>query len=186
MDGTYLKVAIDANLIRRVGRGLAREARQDGGGNGPIHKAIHTACMIYMGFTRERYIEQSRGGGDWPPLAPSTIASRRKGRNTQGAEAAETSAAIFQAQGVPAGEASILIDTATLLGSLGSGQARTESVPAGVRVGTVVEYAKYHQFGDGVPKREIMVDPDMFTLALIEQALTRGYQQSVNRIESEG
>ena len=173
----YLKAQLDAGKMRKVGRQLAAEARRAGGGRGPIGAALRAAGGAYMGFIRERYVDYSRGGGNWPPLAPSTIRSRRKGKGKQ----ARQTAAIFQAQGMPAGAASILIDTGTLLGSITPGQHKTEDIPAGVRVGTEVEYAKYHQRGQGVPQREIFVQPNQRTVDRIHDILERGYQQSVNR-----
>lgn len=176
-----IQVKIDTSQMKDFARELARETSSLGGGNGHISQGLHTAAMDYTGAMRERFVEQSRGGGEWPPLAPSTIAGRRKGADSQGQSDADTSAAIFQAQGVPASEASILIDTATLLGSITPGTASVERISAGVRVGSNVEYAKYHQTGGGnLPQREIIVEPDAATMRRMQRSLERGYQKSVN------
>jgi hypothetical protein len=63
--------------------GLHRQIRDDleGVGSGPVRTAIRQCGTIYMGAMRERFAANSRGGGDWPALKPSTVLSRKyKGR----------------------------------------------------------------------------------------------------------
>ncbi|MBL4699641.1 MAG: hypothetical protein JKX85_00145 [Phycisphaeraceae bacterium] len=115
----------------------------------------------YVGYIRRRFVSQSRGGGDWPSLAPATKRSRRKGKGS--------------------GSPATLRDTGTLMGVLDA--QRTDNwkfIRNGVRVGFlkgtrnnhpggkrnvgVSDIAAIHQFGKGHnPKREIIVDPDTAT-----------------------
>jgi hypothetical protein len=110
-----------------------------------------------MSFLGLRFARLSRGGGEWPPLAPSTIKARRKGKG----------------KGKPA----ILRDVGLLYNALSptlnSPGAINERVPFGVRVGyggpmrhgegraTIADIASYHQRGVGrLPQRKIIVPPD--------------------------
>lgn len=130
--------------------------------------------LRYLNFVRVRFLKYSRGGGDWRPLAPATIAARRRGRK----------------RGVPirvnaartGGSAAILRDTGTMFRALDIGdQSNAKPITHGVRVGfigrqraatingknvlTVAELASYHQNGGGrLPKRPMIVDPDRATL----------------------
>lgn len=101
------------------------------------------------------YIAKSRGGTDeagitWQPLAESTIRSRRKGGAARGGN-----------DEYGDGQVEILRDTGRLLNSLSpmveggaAGPDQLFTVGAGrVRVGTTVEYAKYHQDGGSKPGR---------------------------------
>lgn len=51
-------------------------------GNGPVRRAIRQWGHRYLAFTRERYVRNSRGGGEWKPLAESTKRRRRSGRGS--------------------------------------------------------------------------------------------------------
>lgn len=50
------------------------------GVDGPVNKALRNWARRYRSFVQRRFVTYSRGGGDWPPLSPLTIARRRKGR----------------------------------------------------------------------------------------------------------
>jgi len=67
-----------APLLRyrdRIAQGLA------GGGDGnPIRRAFRQWAHIYRAFLQRRFNRFSRGGGDWKPLAKSTILGRRASR----------------------------------------------------------------------------------------------------------
>lgn len=48
------------------------------GGAGPVREGLHQAGRIYMGRMAERFVNNSRGGGDWAPLAKSTLRARAR------------------------------------------------------------------------------------------------------------
>lgn len=51
--------------------------------SGPLRDATHQWSARYQAAMRERFATFSRGGGDWPPLAESTIRGRRSGTRTR-------------------------------------------------------------------------------------------------------
>lgn len=110
--------------------------------------------MIYLAFARRHFVEQSKGGGEWPKL--KTKRKRNKDANKQ----------------------LILRDTGFLLQSLSMGVAGNyfdaninsvtvgfDKVPhAGDNDATLREIAVYHNEGAGnLPQREILVEPDAAT-----------------------
>lgn len=52
--------------------------------NTSIRDALKVALLRYEAFTRRRFNVFSRGGGDWAPLAKSTIEARRGGGKSKG------------------------------------------------------------------------------------------------------
>ncbi len=50
---------------------------------GPIRTAMHQWGVRYRSFLQRRFLAFSRGGGDWPPLAASTIRARRSTAKTK-------------------------------------------------------------------------------------------------------
>lgn len=134
-----------------------------------VREILDGFSAVYRGFLAKRYKENSKGGGDWPPLSSKTIEARRRRTKKSGQE-------------------KILIDTATLKNAV-SIQTGVQSVPKfgpggrndvsismrSVTIGfssashpgkgTVDEIAEAHQQGAGhLPKREIIVEPDEKTL----------------------
>lgn len=51
--------------------------------NGPIRKALKQWAVRYRSFAQERFDAYSKGGGDWAPLSPATIARRRKANTSK-------------------------------------------------------------------------------------------------------
>ena len=65
----------------------------------PARRALRQWAAIYRAFLRERFDRFSRGGGDWPKLAESTILARRaKGGGTRRQKRAKARAAIRKAR----------------------------------------------------------------------------------------
>lgn len=112
----------------------------------------------YRGFTYKRFVTFSRGGGDWAPLSPRTIAARRKGRGT--------------------GTIAILRDTSQMLNAMlpsmqNAPGALSEHGPfllvigyggpakhAGGGSATIADIASFHNDGAGhLPQRKIIVPP---------------------------
>lgn len=170
----YVKTSIDVSDLPGLAQLLERERQAS---TGDIGQGFAAAGLVYMGFSRERFVTNSRGGGNWPALAPSTLRGRRRG-----GASAEATSRVLAARGVAPRSAAILIDTATLIGSITPGTHATETIPGGIRVGTEVGYAVHHQQGGpGLPQREIFVQPDRPTASLMQTAIERGYQQAVDR-----
>lgn len=157
----------------------------------------------YRGFARARFVRFAQGGGDWPRLAPSTLAARRRrtakgrlfvtdkktGKRRKRKFRTGASSLLSQAP-------RILWDKGLLLGALrpqfvvGRGQLQ-EQLRNGIRVGyggptkhpngdgaTIADIAHFHQTGEGtVPVREIIVEPDMVTT----QGMVRDLEWAVER-----
>ena len=135
---------------------------------------------IYRSAMLLRFNIFARGGGNWPPLAESTIKGRRKGKSKKNK-----------------GKVSILIDTGTLRNTLQPmfgypGQVE-EQLENGIRIGiggneihdtesglTIGELAAIHHFGGSKgkpPARTILVEPEEKTKLLMIKALDIGVQK---------
>lgn len=128
--------------------GADRLAAFLGGGdvNGAMTNMLHQWGARYLAFTRRRFVQHSRGGGDWKPLAPSTIRARRAGKvkrvdgfsirgigkaKTKAGQIARVRRAVAQRQvhsftgdaieSAIMGSAAILRDTGVLLNALSPG-----------------------------------------------------------------
>ncbi|HQU42143.1 MAG TPA: hypothetical protein PK867_05000 [Pirellulales bacterium] len=77
-------VRVNLAPLIRFGEAIDRDLRQ--GGNGPIRAALKQWAAIYRGFLQERFdrLSKSGGGGEWAPLARSTILRRLAGRGKKG------------------------------------------------------------------------------------------------------
>ena len=120
---------------------------------------------IYRAFTRQRFVRLSRGGGgEWKPLAPSTLKRRRGGG--QGAAILRDTGALLASLQPSLGGGSILKTTPRPLGFtafLGGGN----SYKSGA---TLSEVAKFHHAGGGnLPSREILIQPDRSTVDTMVQ-----------------
>jgi hypothetical protein len=149
-----LSVSVNVDLS-----GLQRYSEQIDDGNSKLWARIGKTWAFRMrAFLQRRFNLYSKGGGDWPPLAESTVAGRRKGRGK--------------------GNQAILRDTSMLFAALtpnfvGAPGALEESIPFGVKIGyggpgaypdgraTVADVASFHQAGnERLPQRQIIVGPD--------------------------
>ena len=153
---------------------------------GRIEEAFRTWGVIYRAAMQERFMIFSRGGGDWPPLAPSTIAGRRHGK---GGKHKRGKKALARARASGGGQVSILYDTGLLYAALDPnfgplpGQYQ-EILKNGLRVGfggpgaypeggaTIADIAGFHQEGGPkLPQRKILVDPPEETKKKMAEAL---------------
>lgn len=167
-----LKARVNVRL-----RGLVkfRQVMQEdlrGSGGGPIRACLKQWAARYRAFAQERFAIFSRGGGDWAPLAPSTIKGRRKGKG-KGLVAAilRNLGFLFQA----------------LSPSFTKKPGQLEStIPFGVRVGfggpgaypkgpaTVADIASFHQEGGPhLPQRKIIVDPPLAVITGMQNDMLR-------------
>lgn len=140
--------------------------------SGPAQTAWKRIAARYLGWIRRRFVSASRGDGTWPDLAHSTKMSRiysrksmanlfrRRLKRAQG-DVTRTQAR-RRVEVVSGMKFEILRDTGILFNSLSQGGVQ-EMLPNGIRVGTAVKYAKYHQEGgEGgrPPQRQIFVPPE--------------------------
>lgn len=139
---------------------------------GALRVVLRQWAARYRAAMRRKFVANSQGGGDWPPLAPSTLAKRGPG-------------------------ALILRDTGTLLAALspsftGAPGAIEVAVVDGIEVGyggssphptgdvSVATVAEAHQAGGGrLPRRMIIHEPDDFLLGQMasdaQRALKKEY-----------
>jgi hypothetical protein len=180
-------ITSDARIIMDALRGIREGVR---GGGAAMRDAYLQAGRVYMGFIRGRFITASGGGGTWAPLSPFTIADRlRSGFGDTSRQlfsafnAQHRLASGFGASNHPPASAAlpILIRSGRLYGSLQEGGPEhiEEVLPDGIRKGTGVFYAAYHQAGGGrLPQREILVPPDAPTSAVIVRVFIAGLTSS--------
>tara|TARA_Y100001933_G_scaffold262971_1_gene322669 strand:- start:31952 stop:32479 length:528 start_codon:yes stop_codon:yes gene_type:complete len=115
----------------------------------------------YLGFVRRRYVEQSKGGGNWPSLSPATIRSRRKGKGKGSPAIMRNTGTLLAVLDTQRTDNWKFINNGLRVGFLKS---KTSRHPGGKRSLSVADIAGIHQFGKGRnPKREIIVDPDKQT-----------------------
>jgi hypothetical protein len=163
--------------------------------------ALKKVGAIYRSFAMQRFSRLSRGGGEWPDLAESTIRGRRKGKGAKKKKDALTPKKAKKSTEVvktkrpepktgPAQKVSILIDKGMLFAALaptaGIGQGALEAATTrGIRLGyggpmrhpdggvTLADIASFHQSGsDRLPQRKIIVEPDSTTLELMTRHIT--------------
>lgn len=149
----------------------------------------------WWGFIRKRFDSFSKGGGDWAPLAESTLLGRRRTARARKSirQLKRRSLRVLARQQ----STSILRDTGILFGATqvnGRGSI-FENIDKGVRVGfagakmhkrghaTVAQIAIFHQRGGArLPQRKILVPPDDAT----QQAMLGDYKREVNAIMGGG
>lgn len=165
---------------------------------GPVAEAFESWGTIYRAAMKKRFLRLSRGngGGEWPPLAESTIRQRRHGKRGRYKRGR---GAMRRAKRSGGGQVSILWDTGTLVSTLdpvfhGRGQIQ-KVIRGGLKVGiggpevhpsgrlTIGKIAQYHQQGLGrLPQRKILVPPDRQTTdrfaKLLDLAIRRAKSRS--------
>lgn len=169
-------VKINLKPLMRLSNGVAEGLRNPTSA-GFVRDAIKQWAARYRSFVQLRFARFSKGGGNWKPLASSTIKARRKGKR-KGAR-----------------RAAILRDTSTLFAALDPtftkrpGQLE-KNIPFGVRVGyggparhpkgkaTIADIASFHQTGGPhLPQREIIVQPDTRTLNAMAEDMARAFRK---------
>ena len=157
------------------------------GAQGPIHDALQLWGVRYRSFAQQRFDIYSKGGGDWQPLAASTIKRRRKGTvsNVKALRELFTVKVEKDPSAISGGnQPSILRDTGLLFAALapifmGAPGAIEEFIKWGIRVGyggpqkhslgntktpaTIADIAKFHNDGHPphLPQRIIIADPPL-------------------------
>lgn len=144
---------VDLRGLQRFSAALTNDLRRRQ--NGPIRDGLHKWGEIYRDFLRKRFVNFARGGGNWPPLKPATIARKQRNKRLILRDGFDS---IFNAL------------EPIFTGKPGQVQ---EDIPFGVRVGlggaamhpsgkiSMAELIKIHNEGRGNnPKRAIIVPPD--------------------------
>lgn len=157
--------------------------------------AFRRAAFLYLNFIQRRYLKAARGDGTWPDLSYATKRNRVSQRKAlQAMFAKRMKAAMSGVSGsrklarmnvISGMNFEILRDTSLLFNSLSQTKPNSieEFIPFGIRVGTAVKYAKYHQEGGPrLPKREIFVPPDSATQQMIEKEIRDGLYALAGRI----
>jgi len=161
----------DIDPIGKVSRDI-RRGLQAGASANHVRGMLRQWGVRYLRQTEKHYDEQSRGGGDWPALKPSTVRGRRKGGKKRGG-----TNTIRVKKAATGGSVAILKDTGSMRRALRRGSPGNlfQDINAGVRVGfgpvghpgggvTYQQLATWHQDGAGrLPKREIFKAPDSTT-----------------------
>lgn len=160
----------------------------------PLQIAFRRAGVIYMAWARTRYVKASRGDGTWLPLALSTkLARLRKNKAVWGRflkrkkelkkkGEPSTHVATLAAAELQGTSFEILRDTGAILNSMSSGGPGSveELTNHGIRLGTRVYYATYHQaptVPGRPPQRIIVAPPDAVTSQAIKDEVSRGVNQ---------
>jgi hypothetical protein len=188
-------------VIRKLNaKSWARVAARVKAGRDPVLQiALTQMSRRYEAFTRRRFNAYARGGGDWKPLALSTVEGRRKGKG----KVDRSSLARDTRRGgglVAAGKVvSILINTGLLQQSLSIGTTGNLNILTGrntiryglkpIKVGkgaaTLQQIAGYHNAGgssgNNPPKRVILAAPDQAT----KDGMTRDVERAVLKIMKE-
>lgn len=187
-------IRVNTKGLRGLNRDIAEQIKSTRR-RGPFGDMWVQIGTRYLDFVRRRFVRQSQGGGDWPPLARSTVLARRGRRKSSRRRKRRTAAQIEKA----VASAKILRDTGALLGALSVGNRgnRFDRNKGGVTVGfskrqkhegegrrglSIGRLAEIHNLGDGRnPQRAILVRPDQSTAA----AINRLAQRAVNRAVAE-
>ena len=125
-------VRINVRPLRKFSAALRADLKQ--GGHGPARRMLRQVGIRYLSFVKRRFVRFSRGGGDWKPLAASTVKSRS--RTSTGRRRHRAAAAVVRQTGT-GGRVAILRNTSTLLAALTLGNPGNlfKDIRNGVRVG---------------------------------------------------
>lgn len=148
-------VTINLDSLRKLNRSIDDQVLNKS--SGLVTNAFKRWTIRYRSFVQQRFDRASKGDGTWVPLAPSTIRARRKGSSSILRDTNTLFAALAPMWEAPPGSINQLITGGVSVGFGG---------PAGHPSGlvTIAEIASFHNAGDGVPKREIIVEPSQEVL----------------------
>lgn len=174
MTTPQAEIVLNLQPLERLQDLMQTGLNSGGYSSDPIGKAVKQWAIRYKAWVQQRFDRFSKGGGDWEPLAESTIKQRR------------------------GTTASILRDTGTLYAALdpvftGRPGSFQQKVPLGIAVGfgggaghpsgnaTIAEIAGYHQRGNmRLPARQILVQPPTSVVNKMGQDLIRAIEDVVN------
>jgi len=206
----YVSVTVSVNLSK-LHRFKGIVVEQLTGGYGPINDALKLWGVRYRSWAQQRFNAFSKGGGDWKPLADSTIAKRRRGTKSNQQKLKEIWSARValhkkdsKTADVLGGQVSILRDTGLLFNALspmfvGAPGALERRIKFGIRVGyggpqkhtlgvkgaaTIADIASFHQKGHlpHLPKREIIVNPPMQVVDMMALDIERAIERIAKNV----
>ena len=163
--------------------GDIRRGLRSGGSAGPVRSMLRQCGKRYLSAMKRRALKNSRGGGEWPALKPSTVRTRRKGGKKRGG----VNVVKVKDTG---GNVAILNNTGVLIGALQKGNPHNlfKDIRRGVRVGfgptkhpddktvTIAQIARWHHDGAGnLPARKLLHDPKS------DPSLMRGMSSDAER-----
>lgn len=123
-----------------------------------LSRAITTRWAArYRGFILKRFDTFSKGGGNWPPLAPATVARRRKGDGSASPTILRDKGLLFAAlnPGLNAAPGSLTEHGKWFVVVGYGGASRYPDSSA-----TIADIASFHNTGGGrLPQRKIIVPP---------------------------
>lgn len=153
-NGALATIKIDTRPIEKFIAGIKPGS--------PMMTTVFKAWGItYMAAIRRRFQNFSRGAGDWPPLAESTIAA--KGSEILLIDLGALRRAL--SPGSPGSTFNILRDSVQV------GVGEPVNHPGGDA--TIADIMLFHQTGDGVPERPILISPDPGTVQQMMRAAAR-------------
>lgn len=141
-----------------------------------IRVGLENAQALYLAEERQRYSVSSRGGGEWPDLAPSTKLQRyyQAGGRFPRQKGVRHADRLSQVSGLPF---PILYITGDLYTSLYPGEPNNifETTRDSVKAGTQDFKAIYHQSGGSrLPQRQILHMPTEELLAQMSEPILIG------------
>lgn len=146
-----LQVKVLLNL-----KGLTKFYDSLGHNTPAVVKTLKQWGVRYRSFVQRRFDLFSKGGGNWPPLKPATIARRRKGPGQGKIAILRDTGTLFRALNPVLGQPGSLEEIRPFAVVLGFGGASVH--PNGKA--TIADIASFHNAGAGhLPKRQIIVMP---------------------------
>ena len=138
-------------------------------GTGKVGEALVDCVNIYIGFIHRRFLKFASGGGDWRKLKKSYV--RQKAADGFDRR-------ILIRTGLLESQLRVGVARVIKRGTVMSvGFTRSRAYPSGVKVATVLVA---HDRGLGVvPKRQIIVPPDLKTEKRITSRVERAFKESL-------
>lgn len=161
------------NVVVKIGGKLKRFQEIANAKPKSMDRIFESWTKIITAFIRRRFSRASRGDGTWKPLAPSTIARRRK-----------HSTSILQDTGLLFRQLSPELSSVTPVTK--SGQLFQSTVSFGGKATypngtTITDVMSFHQTGGGrLPQRKIIVDPDAKTRDQLIRSAQRLITDEIN------
>lgn len=167
-------VTLKLDGLRKFARGLSNGKSQ------AIVKTLKQWKVRYLSFAQRRFDIFSKGGGDWPPLAPSTIA-RRKGKGI-GVAILRDTGTLFRALTPLANMPGSFEEIKPEVFTITVGYGGSDPHPSSKKGTSIANIAMFHNFGMGHnPTRLIIAQPDENTKTLMTQDAERNLNEEARR-----
>ena len=168
----FLQTTVNVNLhrLKRFQSALDADLRKSA--NGPVREAFNQWKIRYAAFLRRRYERFSRGAGNWPKLAASTLEYKKRNRLLMWILRATDTLyrALEPIASSKPGYVNQDIEFGIRVG-FGGGMKYPHSTEGSV---TIAQVASYHQKGGRhLPQRKIIVPPDTETVGLMREDMQK-------------